>query len=94
MDTRDLFLASYDVADPMRLREALVLVKGHATGGQKSAYECFLSEGERAALVRDMTAVLDAREDAFFLLRLDPRAIVRALGIAVAPEDPPFFYYG
>jgi hypothetical protein len=28
------------------------------------------------------------------LLRLDPRASVIARGIAVAPEDPPFFYHG
>ncbi|GAB4180371.1 MAG: CRISPR-associated endonuclease Cas2 [Rhodocyclaceae bacterium] len=94
MDTRDLFLASYDVADETRLRVALYLVKDYATGGQKSAYECFLSRAERITLVRDMELALDAGEDAFFLLRLDPRATVHALGIASVPEDPPFFYYG
>ena len=41
-----------------------------------------------------MAAALHPSDDAFFLLRLDPRATVHALGIATAPEDPPFFYYG
>lgn len=94
MNERDLYLAAYDVADPARLHDALYLVKGYATGGQKSAYECFLSDGERGRLLGDMTLALDLHEDAFFLLRLDPRAAVRSLGIALPPEDPPFFYYG
>lgn len=94
MGDRDLYLAAYDVADPRRLRQALDLVKGFATGGQKSAYECFLSAGERAELLRDMGRVLTPEEDSFHLLRLDPRARVIVLGRAVVPEDPPFFLHG
>jgi CRISPR-associated protein Cas2 len=94
MKERDLYLAAYDVCDPRRLRAALDLVKGHATGGQKSAYECFLTDGEKARLLQDMAQVLDEDEDSFLLLRLDPRSRVLTLGVAVAPEDPPFFYCG
>lgn len=47
MSNRDLYIAAYDISSARRLRAALKLVKGHATGGQKSAYECFLTPAER-----------------------------------------------
>jgi CRISPR-associated protein Cas2 len=94
LDNRDLYLAAYDVADPRRLRASLELVKGYATGGQKSVYECFLSPVEKARLMQDMAWVLDENEDSFLLIRLDPRARVHTLGIAVEPLDAPYFHYG
>jgi CRISPR-associated protein Cas2 len=92
MANRSLYLAAYDVADRARLRAALNLVKGYSTGGQKSVHECFLSGGERARLVRDVASVLDAGDDSFLLLRLDPRAHVFTLGKGIVPMDPPYFY--
>lgn len=92
METRSLYLAAYDVADPRRLRAALELVKGYSTGGQKSVYECFLTAGGRARLLRGMALALEESEDSFFLLRLDPRARVIALGTAVEPVEAPYFY--
>jgi len=94
MKHRDLYLAAYDIADAVRLRRALFLVKGYATGGQKSVYECFLTEAEKGRLLDRLDDILEDEEDRFALIRLDPRGTVHALGIAVAPEDPPFFYYG
>jgi CRISPR-associated protein Cas2 len=92
METRSLYLAAYDVADPRRLRAALELVKGYATGGQKSVHECFLTEGERTQLLREVARVLDEHEDSFLLLRLDPRARVLTLGRAVEPVEAPYFH--
>ncbi len=92
MNDRDLFLAAYDVADPRRLRLALDLVKGHATGGQKSAYECHLNPAEQGRLLQDIALVLDEAEDSFLLIGLDPRARVYTLGRAVAPGDADLFY--
>jgi CRISPR-associated protein Cas2 len=92
METRSLYLAAYDVADPRRLRAALALVKGYSTGGQKSVHECFLTEGEKAHLLHDMALVLEEDEDSFLLLRLDPRARVFTLGKAIEPADEPYFY--
>jgi len=94
MSKRVLYLAAYDVSDPTRLRKALQVVKEYATGGQKSVYECYLSDAERTRLLRDLGLVLDEREDRFMLLRLDPRSRVRILGIAVKPADPDYFYVG
>ncbi|MBU1664743.1 MAG: CRISPR-associated endonuclease Cas2 [Gammaproteobacteria bacterium] len=89
---RRLYLAAYDVAHPRRLKLSLELVKGYATGGQKSAYECWLSEGEKSALLHDMALVLEEGEDSFLLIGLDPRSPVQTLGQAETPADPDLFY--
>ncbi|HWP84880.1 MAG TPA: CRISPR-associated endonuclease Cas2 [Terriglobia bacterium] len=94
MINRDLYIAAYDIASARRLRMALKLVKGYATGGQKSAYECFLTPSERRCLLRELRAVIEAGEDRILLIRLDPRSRVYTLGIGELPQDPPFFYCG
>jgi len=94
MNNRILHLAAYDVRDASRLRHALHAVKGYATGGQKSVFECFLTPGERNGLLAEVGEAVDAYEDAFLLVRLDPRSRVMTLGIGVEPVDPPFFYLG
>lgn len=94
MEERDLYIAAYDIASPRRMRAALRLVKGHATGGQKSAYECFLTPAERRTLLYHLDAVIEPDEDRVLLIRLDPRSRVHTLGIAEEPQDPPFFYCG
>lgn len=94
MSKRKLYLAAYDVADPRRLRLALNAVKEFATGGQKSVYECFLTDVEREELLANVGRFLDTEEDRFMLLRFDPRCKVRTLGVAVRPADPDYFYVG
>jgi CRISPR-associated protein Cas2 len=88
---RSLWIAAYDVREAKRLRLALQVLKGYATGGQKSVFECFLTEAERRRLLGEIAAVL-AAEDSFLMVRLDPRSRIRTLGRGVAPQDPPFFY--
>ncbi len=90
--TRHLYLAAYDVADDRRLRLSLQIIKSYATGGQKSAYECWLSERERAELLYHMAHVLEESEDRFLLISLDPRTQVQTLGKAIRPADPNYFY--
>jgi len=92
MSQRHLHLAAYDVADDRRLRQALKILRGYATGGQKSVFECFLSRSEKRDLLDQITELLDLDEDRFLLVRLDPRAKVRTLGIGIAPGDPAIIY--
>jgi CRISPR-associated protein Cas2 len=94
LPARALYLAAYDVSDDRRRHAALLLIKGYATGGQKSFYEIFLTDREKADLLHDMALVLDESEDRFFLLRLDPRSRVHTLGVGVEPADDPYFYFG
>ena len=94
MPKRFFYIAAYDVADPARLRKALNLAKEFATGGQKSVFECFLTPSERDELIGRMGALLESEEDRFALLRVEPRAAPRTLGLAVPPSDPDWFYVG
>lgn len=94
MNTRKLYIAAYDVADPKRLRQALHILKDYASGGQKSVFECYLTETERRTLLARVEAVLDPDEDRFMILPLAGRHGIRTLGIAVPPEDPDYYYVG
>lgn len=94
MPARALYLAAYDVTDPDQLQAALRVLKGYACGGQKSVFECFLTARERAAMLAEIRAVLDIAEDRFLLLPLPDAGGIRALGIAVRPSDPDFYYVG
>lgn len=94
MTPRALHLVAYDVAHPRRLARALKAARAHATGGQKSAHECWLNGTERRALVRTMQRVLHPRDDRLLSVALDPRLAPMLLGIALAPEPPGFRIIG
>lgn len=94
MPQRRLYLAAYDVSCPRRLRAALQVLKGYASGGQKSVFECFLSAAERTELLARVREVIDPAEDRFLLLPLAGDRPVGTLGIAVPPEDPEYYYVG
>ena len=94
MSMRDFYLAAYDVTDPDRLHAALHVLKGYACGGQKSVFECFLTGRERQALLVEMRGVLEVSKDRFLLLPLPGYREARALGIAIRPSDPDFYYVG
>lgn len=94
MTVRALHLLAYDVAHPKRLRRALHLARQHATGGQKSAHECWLTGGERSGLLRAVRRTLHPRADRMLSIRLDPRLSPRGLGIAQPPQPPGFRIIG
>jgi len=72
----------------------LAILKEYAVGGQRSVFECFLTEAERNELMNRVQGEVDEREDKFILIRLDPRREMIFLGKAVAPENPPYFVVG
>jgi CRISPR-associated protein Cas2 len=92
MNSRQLYIAAYDVTDDRRLRASLELVRNHAGGGQKSAYEVYLTEAEHDELIHMMSLILDLDEDRFMLIRIDPRATIHALGTANVASGNPYFY--
>ncbi len=94
MPDRTLHLLAYDIRHPKRLRRALIVARAYASGGQKSAHECFLTAAEATRLMREMRVVAAAHEDSVLLIRLDPRGRPRTFGIAVAPSDGRFLYVG
>jgi hypothetical protein len=44
--------------------------------------------------MRELKTLIDAATDRVIFVRLDPRAQVRTLGVAVAPVDGDFSYQG
>ncbi len=91
---RRLYLVAYDISAPRRLRAALHCVRAWATGGQKSVHECWLTAAELRQLRRRMLRIMDESEDSLLIIRLDPRQKPQTLGLAIAPQDPPWFYAG
>lgn len=94
MTQRQLYLAAYDISCNRRLRKALYVLRGYASGGQKSVFECFLTGAEKRQLLDDMAQVIDPEEDRFIVLRLAGAKHIRTLGKAVAPQDGSFYYVG
>ena len=91
---RRLYLAAYDISDHGRLARVLTVVRGYASGGQKSVYECWLTVAEWQQLHREIAAVIDPAIDRFALFPLAPRRPLVTLGVAEPPAAPDFFYFG
>ena len=94
MKKRQLYIAAYDISCNRRLRRALYVVRGYASGGQKSAYECFLTPAEKVLLLEEVREIIDPLEDRFILLRLVGAKHIQTLGKAVLPQDGSFFMWG
>lgn len=94
MANRQLYLAAYDISSNRRLRKALYVLRNYASGGQKSVFECYLTNTEKAKLLADISLVINPAEDRFILLRLAGAKQVRTLGKAIIPQDGSFFYVG
>lgn len=94
MSSRSLYLAAYDISDSRRRRHIRRTLRSFASGGQKSAFECWLSPADMRALLKDIRGSIDIHCDRFGLLPLDPRRRIITLGKATAPSDPGFLYFG
>ncbi len=94
MTKRQLYLAAYDISCNRRLRKALRVLRGYASGGQKSVFECFLTDAEKTQLLEQMAQIIDPEEDRFIVLRLTSVKHIRVLGKAVPPQDGSFYYVG
>jgi len=91
---RSLYLVAYDIRQPKRLRRMLYVLKDYASGGQKSAFECYLTMTERKELLARVEQTMDEEEDAFLVIKLISRDAVVTLGIAVKPADELYTYLG
>ena len=94
MKNRQLYIAAYDITCNRRLRRALYVIRGYASGGQKSVFECYLTPSEKVQLLAEITQIIEPLEDRFLLLRLVGAKQIRLLGKAVLPQDGSFYYVG
>ena len=91
---RMLYFVAYDVRQPSRLRATLNVLKDYASGGQKSAFECYLTPAEHKALLERIRAVLNPEVDAFVMTRIPDRKAAATLGKALRPLDEFCIYFG
>ena len=91
---RTLYLIAYDITNNRRLNRVRQFLKGYSTGGQKSVYECFLTDGELRYVKKKIERLIDEDEDRVHIFTMDGRSRTHALGIAVQPKDPEYFYIG
>ncbi len=91
---RTLYLIAYDIADDKRLNRVREFLKGYSTGGQKSVYECFLTDGELRYITEKLAWLIDEEEDRVHIFTMDARSRTHTLGIAIQPKDPEYFYIG
>ena len=88
--TRHKYLIAYDISDHKRLYQAHKKVETYAIGGQKSFYECWLTEHEMIAFQQDVNALIDASDDRVFIFRI-PNSIEPLLfGKATLQSNSPF----
>jgi len=91
---RILYLVAYDITDNRRLSRVRNFLKGYSTGGQKSVYECFLTDGELRYVKRKLDGLIFDDEDRVHIFTMDGRSRTHTLGIALQPKDPEYFYVG
>ena len=91
---RTLYIIAYDIRQPARLTRVCDFLKGYSTGGQKSVYECFLTDGELAYVSSKLGRLIHHGEDRVHIFQLDGRTKPHTLGRALCPKDPSFFYIG
>ena len=92
--SRTLYLIAYDISNPKRLNRVRHFLKGYSTGGQKSVYECFLTDWELERVSGNLEDLIKKSEDRIHIFTMDGRSTTHTLGIAVQPQDPAYFYIG
>ncbi len=91
---RRLYIVAYDICNSRRLNRARYFIKNYSTGGQKSVFECFLTENQVNNIMLTLSNIIDNNVDRVHIVVVDGRGNSHTLGIAIKPQDPDFFYFG
>jgi CRISPR-associated protein Cas2 len=89
---RDLFLVTYDIRDPKRLRQVFKTMRGFGDAVQYSVFRCELSEMQLARLRAALVPLIHHTKDQILIFRLGPvggrlTEQVEALGVAYVPAE-------
>jgi CRISPR-associated protein Cas2 len=92
---RRLYLVTYDVSDPARLRRVFKTMRGFGEHVQLSVFRCDLTPVARVELQAALEAIIDHQKDRVLIIDLGPAAgrsvqSVEALGRQrrIAPRRP------
>ena len=87
---RFLYLVCYDISEPKILQKVHKAVKAFAVGGQKSFYECWMTQSERECLLEYLGNLIDYTTDRVHIFQLDPRRPPSLFGAARKAQYQPF----
>jgi CRISPR-associated protein Cas2 len=80
--SRHLYLVAYDVACPKRLYRVYRFLLGYKIGGQKSFFECWLTDAELETIKYQLANLMNEQDDRIHILQLDPRQEIECFGYA------------
>jgi len=69
---RDLYLVTYDITEPKRLRRVFKLLRGFGDHIQYSVFRCELTEQRRRQLVERLAGIINERQDQVLFFSLGP----------------------
>lgn len=69
---RRLYLVTYDIADPKRLRLVFKIMRGYGDHLQYSVFRCELSDKEKFEMIGYLEDVIHHNEDQVLLVPLGP----------------------
>lgn len=80
--SRTLYLVAYDISCPRRWYAVHKLLLGYTVAGQKSFFECWVTDSELRHVMREVSMMIDDEEDRAHVFQLDERMKVRCYGVA------------
>lgn len=87
---RLLYLVAYDISDRKRLARVHRYMLGWKVGGQKSLYECWLTQAELQEVMRSLAVLIDPGVDRVHIFQLDARMVPRCYGVATSSRNQNF----
>lgn len=69
---RQVYLVTYDISDPARLRRVFLLMRRYGDHLQLSVFRCILNERERLRLRAALSDIIHATEDQVLFCNLGP----------------------
>ena len=83
-----MYLLTYDIANPKRLREVAKICEKYLIRVQKSVFEGDLTEAQKYALWHDLETLIDAKTDAIALYYFPKVVIKKKTLLGIIPADP------
>ncbi len=69
---RHIFIVTYDICHPKRLRKVFKTMKGFGTHLQLSVFQCDLTARDRVEMLAVLADIINHREDQVLILDLGP----------------------
>jgi CRISPR-associated protein Cas2 len=80
----------YDITDNKRRNKMNKLLASYGERVQRSAFECWLTKSEIAALEKKAVQIIDEEEDSLIIYRIAKSDVVKRYGRAPVTEDKTF----